>query len=204
MSAAVGACANLDTSYEPANLLREIDFLNVMTYNLHGGTWENRTANPGNYWDKSSRYNVISCLNHWIRKGTPHNKMIVGIPTHSRNFQLDNPENNGIFASAIFKGFGQPGELPSSYSYNVICKNILENGWTRKYDYTDSTGPYAYFGTTWAGYDDLESIREKAFLVKKVNFGGIVFWSLDHDDHSNVCGDGKFPLIRSVWDVIMT
>lgn len=133
----------------------------------------------------------------------PHEKMVVGIPTHSRNFVLDDPEENGTGALATYKKFGQPGEIPSSYSYNIICKNILENGWTRRYDYIDSTGPYAFKDVVWSGYDDLESIREKSLLVKKVGFGGVVFWSLDHDDHSNVCGDGHFALIKSARDIIM-
>lgn len=201
LTAAIGACANLDTSYTTAGLLTSLDFVNVMTYNLHGGTWENSTANPGNYWDPNSRYSVITCLNHWIKKGMPHEKMIVGIPTHSRNYILDDPNVNGIGAPAHFKAWAAEG-TPTAYSYNVLCKNVLENGWTKRYEYDTSTGPYAFFGTMWSGYDDLQSVRQKAKLIDKVGFGGAVFWSLDHDDHSNVCGDGTFPLIRLVGDMI--
>ena len=128
---------------------------------------------------------------------------MIGVATHGRNYVLDDPENNGIEALATFKDFGQPGGVPTTYSYHIICKNILENGWTRQYVKNGSTGPYVFKGTVWTGYDDLESIKQKSNLVKKANFGGMMFWSLDHDDYANVCGGGKFPLIRSVWNDIM-
>lgn len=203
LTIAAAPCVNFASGYNIPAMLAEVDFFNVMLYNFHGGGWQNYTANHGNYWHPNSVYSTINCINYWIRSGAPHERMVIGIATHGRNFQLNDPEKNGIGALATFKEFGQPDEIPTTYSYNIICKNILENGWTRRYEYKLSSGPYAFSGTTWTGYDDIESIHQKAVMVAKVNFGGLMFWSLDHDDHSNVCGDGHFPLIKSAWKVIM-
>lgn len=101
-------------------------------------------------------------------------------------YKLNDANPNGIGALATFKGFGQNGEIASAFSYNVIWKNILESDWTRVYEYDLSSGPYVYSGMTQAGYDDAESIRQKALMVKNVNFGGVMLFSLDHDDHSNL------------------
>lgn len=74
---------------------------------------------------------------------------------------------------ATFKSFGVDGEISSAFSYNVICRNNIENGWIRHYEYDFSSGPYVVNGTTWAGYDDLQSIRQKAIMIKKVDHGGV-------------------------------
>jgi chitinase len=203
LTIAAAPCKNFAIGYDIPAMLPEVDFFNVMLYNFHGGGWQNLTANHCNYWHPKSNYNLITCINYWTSSGAPHNKVVIGIATHGRNYQLDDPEKNEIGVLATFKDFGKPGELPTTFSYNIICKNILENGWTRRYEKNGSSGPYAFKGKTWTGYDDLESIKQKAVLVKKVNFLGVMFWSLDHDDFSNVCGDGTFPLIKSVWNVIM-
>lgn len=201
LTIAAAPCNNFASGYDIPLMLSEVDFFNVMLYNFHGGGWQNYTANHCNYWHPRSNYNLITCINYWISAGAPHEKIMIGVATHGRNYVLDNPELNGVGALATFKEF--PGAIPTTFSYNIICKNIQENGWTRRYEKQSSSGPYAFKGTTWTGYDDLESIRQKSILVKKVNFGGMMFWSLDHDDHSDVCGDGKFPLIKSVWEIIM-
>lgn len=202
LSVAVNTCASDLVGYDVKRIYEEVDFVNAMLYNFHSGSWQNSTANHGNYCHPASSYNVISCMNKWISKGLVFERTIIGIPAYSQNFQLDDPEVNGIGAPASFKNFGKPGEIPATYSYNIICKYILENGWTRRYETKTSTGPHAFYGSTWAGYDDVQSIREKAEMVKNVNYGGLMFWSLDHDDHSDFCGDGKFPLIGSVKSII--
>lgn len=201
LSIAAAPCASSASGYNIPAIFEEVDFVNVMLYNFHGGGWQNYTANHANLWHPTSGFNVITCVNHWTSNGAVNEKLIVGIPTYSRNFQLDDAETTGVGALATFKDLGKPGELPVTFSYNVICKNILENGWTRRFEGTKSTGPYAFFGTTWAGYDDVESIKQKVQLVNDSNFGGVVFWSLDHDDYLGDCGDGKFPLVKSVWKV---
>lgn len=185
--------------YDVPAILKEVDFITIMFYDLHGGGWQNYTSNHGNYWHATSKYNVLTGLATWTAAGANNEQLIIGIPAYSRNFQLNDPKNFGVGALATFKDFGKVGQIPATYSYNIICKNILENGWKRFYEYEKSTGPYAVFNTTWAGYDDVESIAQKMLLVERENYGGVGFWSIDHDDYSNVCGDGTFPLIGSVW-----
>jgi chitinase len=184
--------------YDIPAVLKEIDFAVIMFYDLHGGGWQNYTSNHGNLRHATSRYDIEKGLKTWSDNGGINEQLVIGIPAYSRNFQLNDPNNFGVGALATFKNFGKPGEIPTTYSYNIICKNILENGWRRYYELVKSTGPYVVNGTTWAGYDDIESIKEKLLLVEQQNYGGVGFWSLDHDDHSNVCGDGTYPLIRSV------
>jgi chitinase len=203
LSIAANPCLLTTThGYDVPGIMKHVDFVSLMIYDLFSGAWNNNTANHGNFWHSTSRYNVQTCVGSWISSGAIKEKLIIGIPTYSRNFQLDDPANYDVGALATFKNFGKSGEIPATFSYNIICKNILENGWIRHYDRVKSTGPFAVSGTTWAGYDDVESIAEKVLYVIDNNHAGVAFWSLDHDDYSNSCREGTFPLIRSVWNYI--
>lgn len=202
LAIAANPCLFLDQyGYDVPAIMEIVDFTVLMLYEMHGGAWQNYTANHGNYWHATSRYNMVTCVNSWLERGAIHNKLVIGIPTYGRNFQLDDPNVNGVGSLATFKDFGKPGEMPASYSYNIICKNIQVNGWTRYYENVKSTGPYVVYGKIWSGYDDIESIEQKATEVIKLDYHGIAVWSLDHDDYSNSCGGGFFPLITSAWKI---
>ena len=47
--------------------------------------------------------------NYWISKGCPKNKLIIGMAAYGRTFELVNPSNNGLAATA--KGAGKPGKF---------------------------------------------------------------------------------------------
>lgn len=202
LSVAVNPCGSASIGYDVPRIFETVDFVNGMFYDFFSGKWGNNTANHGNYWNSKSSYSVIGCYNKFLEKGAIPEKFVIGIPSYSRNFQLDDPEVNGIGALATFKNFGLTGEIPATFTYAFICQGLVEGTFTRRYETVTSTGPYAFSGTTWAGYDDAESVREKTEMVKKLNLGGVMFWSLDHDDYLNTCGDGTYPLVRAALGVI--
>ena len=62
--------------------------------------------------------------------------------------------------------------------------------------------PYAFGGTEWIGYDDVQSVKEKVIYIKNNNLGGAMFWDVDGDDYNNICGGGKFPLISAAFNTL--
>jgi len=40
--------------------------------------------------------------------------------------------------------------------------------------------------------------RFQAELIKKLNLGGGMIWSMDLDDFKGLCGCGKYPLLRAL------
>lgn len=63
--------------------------------------------------------------------------------------------------------------------------------------------PYAYSGNQWIGYEDIESISLKADYINDLNLGGAMVWSLETDDFHGICGQGEYPLIKTVRRVLL-
>ena len=55
-----------------------------------------------------------------------------------------------------------------------VCQK-LSQGWTRVF-HNEHRSPYAYGNSEWVGYDDVQSLTEKAAYIKEMGFGGAMFW----------------------------
>ena len=149
--------------------------------------------------------------------GAPAEKLVLGLPTYGRSFTLQDATKHE--PPMVATGGGQQGSITREggyLGYQEICLNIKENGWKMV---EDSKGPYAYKGNQWVGYDTISSVRVKADYILNKNLGGAMFWDLATDDFNvsflhqfkefytkyilqNRCGDGKFPLIQEVNNIL--
>ena len=146
----------------------------------------------------------IFSVQHWLSKGCPKEKLIVGIPTYGRSWTLSS-SNTSPGSSA--SGAGSAGALSGEAGflmYNEICLNIKNQGWTAVSDSSSKRGPYAYNVNQWVGYDDPAMARVKAQYILDKDLGGGMFWDLPSDDFRNVCGEGTYPIIRTVHSVLST
>ena len=141
-------------------------------------------------------------VTHWLAKGCPKHKLIVGIPTYGRSWTLSSSSTE-IGSSASGPGnAGTYSEESGLLLYNEICVNVASNGWTKVTDSTGSHGPYAYKGNQWVGYDDIDTVAKKAQYIIDNGLGGGMFWDLPSDDFKNLCGKGKYPIIKKVYDTL--
>jgi len=89
----------IDDGYDVARLSKAFDFINVMTYDMHG-EWENYVDHHAPF--KARPFDVGNTLNlHcdgalslWINQGADPKKIIFGIPFYSKSFTLANPNDN--------------------------------------------------------------------------------------------------------------
>lgn len=183
-------------SYNVQEMFQICDFVNVMTYDMHGG-WEHKTGlhsalYRGSYDNTAS--NVDESVRLLLNFGVDRSKIIVGIPTYGYRFQLDNAGNNGIGAPANYHPSRNSG-------YREICKGVRSGLLSVRYD-EQQKAPYGINGNEWIGYDNVRSVTEKAYYIKNNGFGGAMFWSLDMDDYDGVCSEGRFPLISTVSNIV--
>jgi len=148
----------------------------------------------------SGQHSIHNTVSHWMRRGAPADKLVLGLASYGRTWKLKNPCSDwGIGAKGAWVG-GKAGEYTMEIgflAYYEICnikwvKHMCMSG-------SDAVAPYGTDGQDWVGYDDIESIVYKVNkVVRGKNLRGLMFWALDLDDFRGSCDGGvKYPLIKA-------
>ncbi|KAG5337146.1 CH3L1 protein, partial [Acromyrmex heyeri] len=199
LSVAVGATESLASlSYNIKKVSENVDFINLMTYDLHG-TWDGVTGHHAGLYSPTSgdKLTVHAAVLYWLNQGCPPEKLILGVPFYGRAFTLSNSKNNGIGAPASGPSLSGPYTQEGGYlGYNEICEKLNQGGWTIIHGNKEKS-PYAYKGNQWVGYEDEKSIQAKVQYVKDKGLGGLMTWSIDTDDFNGSCGK-KYPLLKAM------
>lgn len=207
LSIAVGAGkAVVDSAYEVDKLAKSLDFINLMTYDFHGG-WESEVSHNSPLYGHSTEtgevanFNTDFTVRYFIQKGASPDKLNIGLPLYGRSFTLANTNDHDVYSPSA--GNGQPGTYTKENGYNAyyeVCEKIKTKGYT-VHKISDQQVPYALGGKDWVGFDDEDSLRNKVRYAKSKGLGGVMFWAVDLDDFSGkFCGKGPFPLMNAVKD----
>ncbi|KAJ1137978.1 hypothetical protein NDU88_004371 [Pleurodeles waltl] len=202
-AAVAGGISNIQAGYQIPQLSAALDYIHVMTYDLHG-SWEGYTGENSPLYTNpaatgaNAYLNVDYVMNYWLSNGAPASKLIVGVPTYGHTFMLSNPSNNGIGAPTSGNGPAGPYTRQAGFlAYYEIC-TFLKNGATENWSSAEEV-PYAYQGNEWFGYDNVKSVTLKAQWLMKNNLAGAMVWAIDLDDFTGTfCNQGKFPLITAL------
>lgn len=128
LTAAVGASATaIGLSYDVPQMAKFLDWINVMTYDMHG-SWDPYLginaplyASKQDVTEKSKEMNVDACINAWLSAGAPPEKLALGTGFYGKSFTLSNPSNTGLYAPA--QGAGPQGPYTREagmYGYNEV------------------------------------------------------------------------------------
>ncbi|XP_071951851.1 LOW QUALITY PROTEIN: chitotriosidase-1-like [Antedon mediterranea] len=207
LSAAVAAGeSNIDGGYEIAKIANELDWIGLMSYDLHG-SWDPVTGHhsalnaPKGASNEDNKLTITWAADKWVKGGCPKDKPMIGFGTYGRSFTLSSSAN-GIGAPA--SGAGNAGTYTREkgfISYYEAC-SMTKDGGKSIFD-SDIQVPYMHNGNQWVGYDDSASYKIKLDWLKKNGYGGVIVWALDLDDFSgSVCGSGKYPLINQIKNAL--
>ncbi|XP_067001763.2 chitinase-3-like protein 1 [Anabrus simplex] len=209
LSAAVGAGRYLvQESYDLPSLSKYLDFINMMTYDLHG-SWESETGQNAPLYASSvdttpeaQALNVNASIHYWIENGATPSKIVLGMGTYGRSFSLPSAGLVGPGAPASGPGSAGPYTRESGMlGYNEICELEKEGGWTVVWD-DEQKVPYASKGNQWVGYDNIESIKLKTQFAVDLGLGGAMIWSVETDDFLGTCAGYKYPLLTAINEVL--
>jgi len=187
LTAAVSASASkVDAGYEVAEISEMLDAIHLMSYDLHG-SWENSVDHHSKlYGDAGDQLTTDYAVNHWLSRGCPRSKLVVGIPTYGRSWTLSSSSATSLGSPA--SGAGSPGPITAEggfLGYNEICQKIKDGVFTKVTDPAGKMGPYAHGGGQWVGYDDPDMAGRKANYILEQKLGGGMFWDLPSDDFRN-------------------
>lgn len=160
-------------------VMPNLDFVNLMTYDLVGGystVTGHHTPLAGYMPGQQSTKNCVDWL---INKKVAANKLIIGAAFYARVWeQVAAGENNGLYQSGKFlqgvnyKNFETYFAPDSGFVYH----------WDKK-----GKAPFQYNATKklFATFDDEKSIAAKTAFIRKNKLGGIMFWELSLDKPQN-------------------
>ncbi|KAB1258854.1 Chitinase-3-like protein 1 [Camelus dromedarius] len=189
-------------------LVGHLDFINLLTYDFHGA-WRQTIGHPsplfrGQKDPRSDRFNNADyAVSYVLRLGAPADKLVMGIPTFGRTFTLASSKTD---VGAPISGPGAPGQFTKEegmFAYYEICE-FLHGATVQRL--LDQQVPYATKGNQWVGYDDQESVKNKAKYLKSRKLAGAMVWALDLDDFQGTfCGQNlHFPLTSAIKDALAT
>ncbi|KAK9528402.1 hypothetical protein VZT92_012564 [Zoarces viviparus] len=199
VTAAVSAGkGTIDAGYEIAEIAKELEFINVMTYDFHG-TWERFTGHNSPLFRGSEDFgdlvyfNADYAMKYWRDKGTPVEKLRMGFAAYGRTFRLTS-SSTGVGAPASGPASAGPFTREAGFwSYYEICGFM--KGTTLQW-IEDQKVPYATKNSEWVGFDTKESYETKVRYLQDQKFGGAFVWALDLDDFAGrFCGEGSHPLL---------
>uniref|UniRef100_H3BY45 chitinase n=1 Tax=Tetraodon nigroviridis TaxID=99883 RepID=H3BY45_TETNG len=208
LTAAVSAGkGTIDAGYEIAEIAKELDFINVMTYDFHGA-WDRFTGHNSPLYRGSHDsgdliyFNTDSAMKYWRDNGTPVEKLKIAFATYGRTFRLAS-SNTGVGAPASGAASAGPYTREAGFwSYYEIC-TFLKGASIQWID--DQKVPYATKNSEWVGFDSKESYETKVRYLQDQKYGGAFVWALDLDDFAGrFCGEGSHPLLghlRKLMDV---
>lgn len=171
-------------SYPVPTMSTNLDFINVMTYDYHGGWEPNVTGAFAALNDPTGNRSTSFAIDSWIGAGARPEKLIMGLPLYGRTWNLVDPARySGIGAPANGVGTGG-GEM----TYADLVR--FNHGRNARVVYDEATvSVYSVAGNDWISYDDPRSVRVKVEYARGRGLGGHFFWQ--------VAGDYQWTLSRT-------
>jgi len=175
--AAGGFDAYFEESVEWKKVKKEVDFVNLMSYDLVSGS----SSKTGHLTPLYSTSGQLQSVDHGVKElkkmGMPGKKIIIGMAFYARGW-VDVPDkNHGLYQSGQFKYF-----IP--YSKMDSIKQNTDN-----VIYWDSTAkaPYIYNAKDreFLTFDNKRSVELKTRYAMDHKLGGVMFWELSLDKHKN-------------------
>ncbi|KFY31495.1 hypothetical protein V493_01055 [Pseudogymnoascus sp. VKM F-4281 (FW-2241)] len=163
-----------------------LDYIVYMTYDLHG-QWDagNKWASPGCPTGNCLRSHInrtetLSALTLITKAGVPSNKVLVGISSYGRSFQMVDPSCTG--PSCQFTGdkttsYARPGRCTKTNGYlaNAEIDEIGGRTWTD----VSSNSIIKVDGDLWVSYMDNSLKESRTQLYKNYQMGGTIDWAVD-------------------------
>ena len=164
----------IDESVEWDKVMRMVNRVNLMSYDLIGGYSTisgHHTPLYSTTFQKESTDNGVSML---IKKGVPASKIVIGAAFYARLF---------LVADTLNHGLNRPGIFHHGISYKNLYDSVNSGNGFIQYLDTVAAAQYAFNKDRllFATYDDSLSVSRKSKYAIKNNLNGIMFWQLMDD-----------------------
>lgn len=176
--AAGGFVKYLEQSIEWEEVMPQVDFVNLMTYDLVGG-YSTVTGHHTPLADyRPGQESTSKAVNWLLAKKIPARQLIIGAAYYARVWEKVEAVNHGLYQGGHFKQGVSYKNFPAFFSDSSGYRYYWDKKAQAPYRYNESKKLFATF-------DDPRSIREKASFIRRKGLGGIMFWELSDDTPAN-------------------
>ncbi|KAM7212522.1 putative glycosyl hydrolases family 18 protein [Rhypophila decipiens] len=163
------------------NLWDYVDFVNVMSYDLHG-VWDAENPIGANIFAHSNLTEIKDAMNLLWRNNVPANKVNLGLGFYGRSFTLTNPQCNK--PGCGFRGGADPGACSANsgtLTYREIQNIIKTHKLTPVHDNVAAVKYITWNQNQWVSYDDAETFKQKIDWANNEGLAGLLIWAIDQD-----------------------
>jgi len=176
--AAGGFKQYIDSSIEWKKVMKKINFVNLMSYDLVNG-YASVTGNHTALYSTPQQFeSTDQAVNQLINFKVPANKIVIGAAFYGKVWENVGDTANGLYQNGKYIG-------------NIMFRNFdtqmsVDSGFVYHWDDV-AKAPYSYNSEKklFVTYDDKKSIALKTKYVIEHHLGGIMFWELAYDAFSN-------------------
>lgn len=183
LTAAVGASPQVIGQTEPVQYSQYLDFINLMTYDMHGA-WDSQTNHQSPIY-ADDEISVDGIVRHFQALGVDKQKLVVGSPFYSRGWKGVTSTDSGLFSATTggADGIWDGGRAAGVNPYYHIKSTLEADPEFVKYRDTNAKVPYLYSSSKgeFYTYEDEISLAEKTSYVEDNGLGGIIFWEITAD-----------------------
>lgn len=127
----------------------------------------------------SASLNIDTAVKHYLAKGVPKKKLVIGMPLYGRTYATSSGPSDGLHSS--YKGAGKGTTTDGVRSFADIKLNLANT--YKKYWDDQAKAPYLFDAKTqhFITYDDEKSLGIKCDYIKIHGLGGAMLWELSWD-----------------------
>jgi chitinase len=176
--AAGGFSTYLEKSVEWEKIIRYVNRVNLMTYDLVHGYSTVTGHHTALYSTPEQKESTDYAINYLRSIGVPAGKLVIGAAFYARVFEGVENSNHGLY---------QPGKFRNGVSFrNFETEFSPEKGFTYFRD-SMARAPYLYNNEEklFVTFDDSISIEQKTRYAINRHLKGIMFWQLMDDKRIN-------------------
>jgi chitinase len=167
----------LDEAIAWRKVMRKVDYVNLMSYDLVNGNSAKTGHHTALYATPEQPESTDNAVQQLLKKGVPPGKIIIGAAFYGRIWEQVPPVNNGLYQGGRFK----TAEAFRDFATRLSDQQGYQYFWDDK-----AQAPYLYNAAEklFVTFDDKRSMALKTQYVITHKLGGIMFWQLAQDQPS--------------------
>ncbi|MDF2698537.1 MAG: chitinase [Haloplasmataceae bacterium] len=159
---------------ELTEIIKYLDFLNVMTYDMENWGYASHHTNLFTTSKVPNQFGGATYIERYLQNGVPSEKLAFGIAFYGRGGRVVS-DQDGLMAV-----LSNPNRM--AFSYTKIRNELLTDRSYQKYWDEEAKTHYIFNGDIFVSYDDPQSVEAKVNYVKEHHLAGVFFWQFKGDE----------------------